>query len=120
MHPTYSHPHPECEYVSLSMQGNVTEDAISSRDDVTAAHSCAQAAPGGAGRHCPAGTASRHCLAQTLMQGTTGPMQPDCTQLCKLRAGHQCDTNDNNKHLRAAFCSRTDVHNFMQGKAKCG
>lgn len=72
--------------------------------------------PGGCRQALP----SRHCLAQTLMQGTTGPIQPDCTQLCKLHAGHQCDTNDNNKHLCAAFCSRTDIHNFMQGKAKCG
>ena len=124
MHPTYSHPHPERAYVSLSVQGNVTEDAISSRDDVTAAYSCAQAALGERRQALP----SRHSLAQTLMQGTTDSIQPDCTQLCELHTGHQCDTNDNNKHLYAAFCSRTAemfaktviIHNFMQGKAKHG
>lgn len=62
IHPIYSHPRPECEYVSLSMQGNVTEDAVSSGDDVTDAHSCAQAAPGVQealpSRRCPAGTAA--------------------------------------------------------------
>lgn len=106
------------------MQGNVTEDAISSRDDVTAAYSHAQAAVGEHRQALP----SRHSLAQTLMQGTTDPIQPDCTQPCKLHTGHQCDTSDNNKHLCAAFCSRTAegsaktiiIHNFMQGKAKSG
>lgn len=73
MHPTCSHPHPECEYVSLSMQGNVTEDAVSSRDDVTAAHSCAQAAPGGAGRHCPAGTAQQALPGTNTNAGNHGP-----------------------------------------------
>lgn len=122
MHPAYSYPHPGCAYVWLSM--NVAEDAVSSRDDVTDAYSCARAALGEHRQALP----SRHSLAQTLMRGTTDPMQPACTQLCKLRAGHQCDTNDNNKHLCAAFCSRAAegfaktiiIHNFMQGKAKCG
>lgn len=124
MHPTYSPPHPECAYVSPSMQGNVTEDAISSRDDVTAAYSCAQAALGERRQALP----SRHSLAQTQVQGTTDPIQPDSVQPCTLHTGHQRDTNDNNKHLHAVFCSRTAegfaktivICNCMQGKAKSG
>lgn len=51
---------------------------------------------------------SRHSLAPALMQGATDPIQPDCTQPCKLHTGHHCDTSDNsNKHLCAVLCSRT-------------
>jgi len=110
--------------VSLSVQGNVSEDAVSSRDDVAAAYSCAQAALG----ECRQALPSRRSLAQAPMQGTADPIQPDCTQLCKLHTGHQRDTSDDSKHLCAAFCSRTAeqfakaiiIHNFMRGKAKHG
>lgn len=55
------------------MQGNVTEDAVSSRDDVTAAHSCAQAAPGGAGRHYPADTVQQALPGTNTGAGNCGP-----------------------------------------------
>lgn len=84
IHPTYSDPHPQCAYVSLSVQRNVTEDPISSRDDVTAAYRCVQAALGERRQALPSG----HSLAQTLKQGTMDPIDLDCTQLCKLHTGH--------------------------------
>lgn len=50
----------------------MTEDAVSSSDDVTAVHSCAQVAPGVQAGIIQQALPSRHCLAQTLMQGTVG------------------------------------------------
>lgn len=103
------------------MQRNVTEDAASSGDDVTAAHSCLQAALGRDRQASP----GMHSLTPALMQGTVDPIQPDGVQLYKLHTACQCDTSD--EHLCSVFCSRTAewlataiiILDFMQAKLKC-